>query len=142
MQMYFPKPKPQSSDTGDKKLIKWDKREKPIIPHPPENMKLTGFRDPYIIQRGDGQNKWKMLLGSGIEGQGGTLLVYEASQLDSGSRATHALAPAQRQPLFTSVFMAIVHLHRSPLCQYCCGLCVLSYAVFMHKLMMCVACHP
>ena len=102
--MYFTKPTPQSSDTGDKKLIKWDKREKPIIPHPPENMKLTGFRDPYIIQRGNGQNKWKMLLGSGIEGQGGTLLVYEASQLDSGSRATHALAPAQRQPLFTSVF--------------------------------------
>lgn len=58
----------------------------PIIPHPPEEMKLTGFRDPYIIQKGDGQKKWKMLLGSGIEGQGGLLLVYETSHPDSGSQ--------------------------------------------------------
>lgn len=69
---------------GDAQLIKWHKQEQPIIPHPPENMKLTGFRDPYIIQKGDGHKKWKMLLGSGIEGQGGTLLVYEASELSSG----------------------------------------------------------
>lgn len=73
--------------TGDEQLIKWHKQEKPIIPHPPENMKLTGFRDPYIIQTGDAQKKWKMLLGSGVGGQGGTLLVYEASDLGSGSCA-------------------------------------------------------
>jgi len=52
-------------------------------------MKLTGFRDPYIIQQGHGQQKWKMLLGSGIEGQGGTLLVYETTHLSSG----HCLSP-------------------------------------------------
>lgn len=73
-----------NSVAGDKQLIKWHKQEQPIIPYPPENMKLTGFRDPYIIQRGDGEQKWKMLLGSGIEGQGGTLLVYETSDLGSG----------------------------------------------------------
>ena len=72
---------------GDEQLIKWHKQEQPIIPHPPENMKLTGFRDPYVIQKGDAQKKWKMLLGSGVEGQGGTLLVYEASDLGSGSCA-------------------------------------------------------
>lgn len=70
---------------GDVDLIRWHKQEQPIIPHPPENMKLTGFRDPYIIQQGQlGQQKWKMLLGSGIEGQGGTLLVYETTHLSSG----------------------------------------------------------
>lgn len=69
--------------TGDKDLIRWHKQEQPIIPHAPDNMKLTGFRDPYIIQKGPNQ-KWKMLLGSGIEGQGGTLLLYEATDLTSG----------------------------------------------------------
>lgn len=84
----------------DSQLIKWRKQEQPIIPHPPENIKLTGFRDPYIIQRGDEQKKWKMLLGSGVEGQGGTLLVYEASDLASGiaaSSAPHSSAPEQKQ---------------------------------------------
>lgn len=70
--------------TGDKDLIRWHKQEEPIIPHPPDNMKLTGFRDPYIIQQGSPNQKWKMLLGSGIEGQGGTLLLYEATHLTSG----------------------------------------------------------
>lgn len=69
---------------GDKDLIRWHKQEQPIIPHPPDNMKLTGFRDPYIIQQGGPDQKWKMLLGSGIEGQGGTLLLYEATHLTSG----------------------------------------------------------
>lgn len=70
--------------TGDQNLIKWHKQEQPIIPHPPDHMKLTGFRDPYIIQQGGPSQKWKMLLGSGIEGQGGTLLLYEATDLTSG----------------------------------------------------------
>ena len=70
--------------SGDVDLIRWHKQEQPIIPHPPENMKLTGFRDPYIIQKGGPNQKWKMLLGSGIEGQGGTLLLYEAADLTSG----------------------------------------------------------
>ena len=70
--------------TGDKDLTRWHKQEQAIIPHPPDNMKLTGFRDPYIIQKGGPNQKWKMLLGSGIEGQGGTLLLYEATDLTSG----------------------------------------------------------
>ena len=70
--------------SGDVDLIRWHKQEQPIIPHPPENMKLTGFRDPYIIQKGSGQQKWKLLLGSGVESQGGTLLVYESAELGSG----------------------------------------------------------
>lgn len=79
------------SGSGDVDLIRWHKQEEPIIPHPPENMKLTGFRDPYIIQQGHGQQKWKMLLGSGLEGQGGTLLVYETTHLSSGHHSCHPL---------------------------------------------------
>ena len=74
--------------SGDMDLIRWHKQEQPIIPHPPDNMKLTGFRDPYIIQTGGPNQKWKMLLGSGIEGQGGTLLLYEATDLTSGMSLT------------------------------------------------------
>lgn len=70
-------------------LIRWHKQEQPIIPHPPDNMKLTGFRDPYIIQTGGPNQKWKMLLGSGIEGQGGTLLIYETADLTSGWSPYH-----------------------------------------------------
>lgn len=70
-------------------LIRWHKQEQPIILHPPDNMKLTGFRDPYIIQTGGPNQKWKMLLGSGIEGQGGTLLIYETADLTSGWSPYH-----------------------------------------------------
>ena len=46
---------------------------------------LAGFRDPYIFARGGGGRPWKMLLGSGAPGRGGTLLVYHAPSLTSGA---------------------------------------------------------
>ncbi|KAL3142936.1 hypothetical protein ABBQ38_003221 [Trebouxia sp. C0009 RCD-2024] len=83
---------------GDMDLIRWHKQEQPIIPHPPDNMKLTGFRDPYIIQAGGPHQKWKMLLGSGIEGQGGTLLMYEATHLTSGWQYKGSFINGQSKP--------------------------------------------
>ena len=45
-----------------------------------------GFRDPFIIQRGDGLNRpWRMLVGSGVKGKGGTLLLYESGSLLEGA---------------------------------------------------------
>lgn len=57
-----------------------------MIPLPPRGQ-LAGFRDPYIFARGGGGRPWKMLLGSGVPGRGGTLLVYHAPTLTSGASA-------------------------------------------------------
>ena len=62
----------------------WTKRKEPLIEFPPAQH-LVGFRDPYIIQRGDGAGKpWKMIVGSGVKGQGGTLLLYTSDILLEG----------------------------------------------------------
>jgi beta-fructofuranosidase len=50
----------------------------PVIPHPPAEMKLTGFRDPCVWREGD---TWYMIIGSGFEGQGGALLLYSSVDL-------------------------------------------------------------
>ena len=48
-------------------------------------MQVMGFRDPYIIESGGGGNNWRIMLGSGIAGAGGTLLVYASPDLTSGA---------------------------------------------------------
>jgi len=50
----------------------------PVIPHPPAEMKLTGFRDPCVWQEGI---VWFMIIGSGFEGLGGALLLYSSTDL-------------------------------------------------------------
>jgi beta-fructofuranosidase len=50
----------------------------PVIPHPPAEMKLTGFRDPCVWREGDA---WYMIIGSGFEGRGGALLLYASTDL-------------------------------------------------------------
>ena len=53
--------------------------------HPPQSRALTGFRDPYIIQRGGGGGPWKIAIGSGIKGSGGTILQYTSDHLLEGA---------------------------------------------------------
>lgn len=72
-------------------LITWTKLDAPVIPYPPRS-DLVGFRDPYIFARGGAGRPWKMLLGSGVVGRGGTLLVYHAASLASGARLHQATA--------------------------------------------------
>jgi beta-fructofuranosidase len=51
----------------------------PVIPKPPPIPGLAdGFRDPFVWREGGG---WRMLVGSGIQGQGGTVLLYESADL-------------------------------------------------------------
>ena len=45
---------------------------------------MLGFRDPYVIQTGSDSKDWRIVLGSGIDGQGGALLVYSSQDLTSG----------------------------------------------------------
>eukprot|EP00803_Ostreobium_quekettii_P007372 evm.model.scf_89.9 EVM.evm.TU.scf_89.9 scf_89:38243-42484(-) len=68
---------------GDDKLRRWNKMEAPLIPLPPSNMPLTGWRDPFIFQSGGNGKDWIMLMGSGIKGEGGAVLVYTAKQLSA-----------------------------------------------------------
>ena len=65
-------------------MLTWTKREAPIIEHPPQGQALTGFRDPYIIQRGGEGRPWKIAIGSGFKGQGGTILQYTSDELLQG----------------------------------------------------------
>ncbi len=48
-------------------------------------MQLAGFRDPYVIRKGGKGQDWHLLIGSGLNGQGGTLLLYKSKELQSGS---------------------------------------------------------
>lgn len=60
-------------------MLKWEKfAGNPVIPGPPPGMKVTGFRDPCVWKQ-DGV--WHMVVGSGIEGKGGTILLYKSKDL-------------------------------------------------------------
>lgn len=72
----------------DDDLLTWTKQEAPIIEHPPQGEALTGFRDPYIIQRCGGGRPWKIAIGSGIKGSGGTILQYTSDHLLEGASSS------------------------------------------------------
>lgn len=62
----------------DDELLKWKKREKPVIAGPPEGMKATGFRDPCPWREEDG---WYLGVGSGERDKGGCVLLYRSQDL-------------------------------------------------------------
>jgi len=62
----------------DEKLRIWRKRPAPVIAAPPAGLEVTGFRDPVVWREGDG---WMLALGSGIRGEGGTILLYSSPNL-------------------------------------------------------------
>lgn len=73
---------------ADEDLTKWVKQKQPILPLPPEDLgKLTGFRDPFIFQRKSDSSPWKMIIGSGIKGKGGTILIYHSETLTEGTES-------------------------------------------------------
>ncbi|MEO0565133.1 MAG: glycoside hydrolase family 32 protein, partial [Chloroflexota bacterium] len=70
----------QCMAVGDNELITWQKHHaNPVIATPPSNMdQFSEFRDPFVWQEG---NTWYMLVGSQIEGVGGTALLYTSEDL-------------------------------------------------------------
>ena len=66
--------------SDDPKLITWTKDPHPIVPLPPEGMKITGFRDPSAWKQGDW---YYMTVGSGIAKVGGCVLLYRSKDLKS-----------------------------------------------------------
>jgi beta-fructofuranosidase len=61
--------------SNDTELRTWHKLPTPVIAHPPEGMKVTGFRDPFSWKEGD---TWYMGIGSGLNGVGGMVLLYRS----------------------------------------------------------------
>jgi beta-fructofuranosidase len=61
----------------DSLLRTWEKLPKPVL-LPPNDPKLTGFRDPCLWRDG---NIWYMGIGSGQRGVGGCVLLYHSSDL-------------------------------------------------------------
>jgi len=62
----------------DDDLRTWQKLPEPVISAPPADMKVTGFRDPFVWREGD---QWLLILGSGFKGEGGAILLYSSPDL-------------------------------------------------------------
>lgn len=60
-------------------LLTWQKHDgNPIIPAPPPDLHLVQYRDHTVWREDDA---WYQLMGAGIEGQGGTVLLYRSTDL-------------------------------------------------------------
>ncbi|WP_223702535.1 GH32 C-terminal domain-containing protein [Sutcliffiella deserti] len=64
---------------GDLNLAKWEKHQDPVI-FQPEGYQLDddGFRDPFVWKEED---TWFQIVGSGINGKGGTALLFESTNI-------------------------------------------------------------
>lgn len=62
----------------DDNLLHWKKLPDPVIPKPPADIAVTGFRDPCPWREGD---TWYCGVGSGQRGIGGFVLLYRSKDL-------------------------------------------------------------
>jgi beta-fructofuranosidase len=61
----------------DQQLLKWTKWKSPVI-EPPQESRLTGFRDPFLWRDGD---LWYLGVASGLQRVGGNVLLYRSNDL-------------------------------------------------------------
>lgn len=66
--------------SSDPQLKTWTKLPQPVVPTPPPNLDVTGFRDPCLWQEG---SWWYMGIGSGSQDVGGCVLLYRSLDLRS-----------------------------------------------------------
>lgn len=75
--------------SGDVLLQDWREVDTPWLTHPPSSQ-LTAWRDPWFLDeqqeegREEGVPRWRMLLGSGVKGKGGSILLYGSNNLAEG----------------------------------------------------------
>jgi beta-fructofuranosidase len=50
----------------------------PVVPGPPPDLDVVGFRDPYLWRSGTG---YRLAMGSGVRGVGGVVFLYESGDL-------------------------------------------------------------
>jgi hypothetical protein len=71
--------------TDDPELKEWVKLPGPFLPQPAAALQLTGWRDPFILERPCGSSPcWYVMVGAGVKGKCGTALVYRNRDLKSG----------------------------------------------------------
>ncbi len=70
-------PELQCVATSDESLERWTKLKKPIVSDRPDGLDLDGFRDP-MLWTDPSTGVLNMGIGSGIVGEGGIVLKYEA----------------------------------------------------------------
>lgn len=70
----------------DNDLRTWQKFPQPVL-LPPQNPRLTGFRDPFLYRT---ETNWLMGVGSGVRGLGGRVLLYRSGDQ---SKAAHPDSP-------------------------------------------------
>ncbi len=58
-------------------LLTWNKWKQPVI-QPPNDPRLTGFRDPFLWREGE---TWFLGVGAGLSKQGGRVLLYRSRDL-------------------------------------------------------------
>jgi beta-fructofuranosidase len=86
------------NDPQDNSLIAWTKIDEPVLALPPTGLpKLTGFRDPFVFARKTESSPWKMIVGSGFKGQGGTILLYHSQSLTEGELGKRTCSSASLQ---------------------------------------------
>eukprot|EP00775_Hariotina_reticulata_P002344 gene2344-2651_t len=75
------------SNQDDPLLVQWTKDPSPFIGLPPPNMNLTGWRDPFVVERPceANQHEWVVLMGAGIKEVGGATIVYRTQRLRDAS---------------------------------------------------------
>ena len=73
----------------DPNLLSWTKAKDPIL-QPPDDARLTGFRDPFLW-RDDRAGVWYLGIGSGLSRVGGRVLLYRSKDL-RGWEYLHPLA--------------------------------------------------
>ncbi|MGM0874698.1 MAG: GH32 C-terminal domain-containing protein [Bacillota bacterium] len=75
----------RAADANDVNLHQWNMNPNPVtiqeenIDTPKGKVMFGQFRDPYVWKDGD---KWYQLVGSGVEGAGGTALLYTSEDLE------------------------------------------------------------
>ncbi|WP_336101989.1 GH32 C-terminal domain-containing protein [Paenibacillus phytohabitans] len=63
---------------GDNDLVRWEKHPVPVIVQEKGQGYYGDFRDPFVWKDGD---TWYLLIGSGTDGQGGSLLAYTSKDM-------------------------------------------------------------
>jgi beta-fructofuranosidase len=74
--------------SSDRELRIWKKWKQPIL-QPPEDPRLTGFRDPFLWREGD---TWYLGVGAGFRKEGGCVLLYRSRELRQWEYLHHLAA--------------------------------------------------
>lgn len=69
------------AEDGDLDLVRWKKRQTPLVSQPTDDDVLPGmFRDPFVWKE---EARWVMLVGGGVVERGGTAYVYVSTNMET-----------------------------------------------------------